>query len=86
MENGKLMPFGRNTYGLDTNSINQFAMNTSPRSKEAELLLQSIRKDIKERHIEDAKNKLADLEQFSISEIEMNRLRSTIERIEMIGR
>ena len=86
MENGKLMPFGRNTYGLDTNSINQFAMNTSPRSEEAELLLQSIRKDIKERHIEDAKNKLADLEQFSISEIEMNRLRSTIERIEMIGR
>ena len=61
-------------------------MNTSPRSEEAELLLRSIRKDIKERHIEDAKNKLADLEQFSISEIEMNRLRSTIERIEMIGR
>lgn len=48
--------------------------------------MQSIRKDIKERHIEDAKNKLADLEQFSISEIEMNRLSSTIEGIEMIGR
>jgi predicted ATPase len=86
MVNGKLIPFGRNTYGLDTNSINLFAMNTAPRSEEAELLLQSIRKDIKERRIEDAKNKLVDLEQFSISEIEMNRLRSTIERIEMIGR
>lgn len=86
MENGKLIPFGRNTYGLDTNSINQFAMNTAPRNEEAELLLQSIRKDIKERRIEDAKNKLVDLGQFSISEIEMNRLRSTIERIEMIGR
>ena len=48
--------------------------------------MQSIRIDIKERHIEDAKKKLVDLEQFSISEIEMNRLRSTIERIEMIGR
>lgn len=86
MENGKLIPFGRNTYGLDTNSINQFAMNTVPRNEEAELLLQSIRKDIKERRIEDAKIKLVDLGQFSISEIEMNRLRSTIERIEMIGR
>ena len=50
------------------------------------MLLQSIRKDIVERRIEDAKNKLIDLEQYGISDIEMNRLRSTIERIEMIGR
>lgn len=86
MEKGQIIPYGRNTFGMDTNDINSLVMNTPPRNQEAEILIQSIRQDITLRHLEDAKKKLEELRHYNISSLEINRLTSTINRIESIGR
>lgn len=86
MEKGRIIPYGRNTFGMDTNDINSLVMNTPPRNQEAETLIQSIRQDITLRHLEDAKRKLDELRYYNVSSLEINRLTSTINRIESIGR
>ena len=45
-----------------------------------------IQEDIKMRNLDSAKGKLEELEGYGVSEFNINRLRSTIERLESIGR
>lgn len=86
MNKGSIAPFGRNTFGMDTNDINRLVMETPPRNQEADELIQNIRNDITHHRIDEAKAKLEDLRRYNISSLEINRLISTINRLETIGR
>lgn len=86
MNKGSIAPFGRNTFGMDTNDINRLVMETPPRNQGADELIQSIRNDITQHRLDEAKAKLEELRRYNISSLEINRLISTINRLETIGR
>lgn len=86
MKKGKMIDFNLNTYGMDANEIITLAMETAPRSQYVDNLMRQIQEDIKMRNLDSAKGKLEELEGYGVSEFNINRLRSTIERLESIGR
>lgn len=86
MKNGKLIGFNLNTYGMDANDIITQAMDTAPRAQYVDELMKQIQEDIKNRDLDSAKEKLEELKKYGVSSFNINRLSSTIERIETIGR
>ena len=86
MKKGKVIVFNLNTYGMDANEIITLAMETAPRAQYVDNLIKQIQEDIKKRNLDSAKEKLEELKGYGVSEFNINRLRSTIERLETIGR
>lgn len=86
MKKGKMIDFNLNTYGMDANDIIKFAMETAPRAQYVDNLIKQIQDDIKDRSFVTAREKLEELKMYGVSEFNINRLRSTIERLETIGR
>ena len=81
-----MIVFNLNTYGMDANEIITLAMETAPRAQYVDNLIKQIQEDIKKRNLDSAKEKLEELKGYGVSEFNINRLRSTIERLETIGR
>lgn len=71
---------------MDANEIITLAMETAPRAQYVDNLIKQIQEDIKKRNLDSAKEKLEELKGYGVSEFNINRLRSTIERLETIGR
>lgn len=86
MKKGKMIEFNLNIYGMDANEIITLAMETAPRAQYVDNLMRQIQEDIKKRNLDSAKEKLKELKGYGVSEFNINRLRSTIERFETIGR
>ena len=86
MKKGKVIVFNLNTYGMDANEIITLAMETAPRAQYVDELMKQIQEDIKKRDLDSAKEKLEELKKYGVSSFNINRLSSTIERIETIGR
>ena len=86
MKKSKVIVFNLNTYGMDANEIITLAMETAPRAQYVDNLIKQIQEDIKKRNLDSAKENLEELKGYGVSEFNINRLRSTIERLETIGR
>ena len=86
MKKSKVIVFNLNTYGMDANEIITLAMATAPRAQYVDNLIKQIQEDIKKRNLDSAKENLEELKGYGVSEFNINRLRSTIERLETIGR
>ncbi len=86
MKKGKMIDFNLNTYGMDANDIIKFAMETAPRAQYVDNLMTQIQNDIKNKSFVTAREKLEELKRYGVSGFNINRLRSTIERLETIGR
>ena len=85
MKEGKLYYYGYSTYGADAGDILETAMETTPRDSRVDELIKDIENDIRISNFEEAKNKLSELEDTGISIFDRNRLRSTIEKLELLG-
>lgn len=85
MKEGKLYAYGYSTYGADAGDILETAMETTPRDNHVDEIVKDIENDIRMSHFDEAKRKLAQLEETGVSIYNKNRLRSTIERLELLG-
>lgn len=86
MKNGKLLFFDHPTYGMEASDIIVAAMETPARDNQVAALIDDIENDISAKRLGVAKNKLAELEKTGVDRFDINRLRSTIERFELLGR
>lgn len=84
MTDGKLKFFSATTYGMEAGDIIESAMGTAPRDNHVAALIDEVEKDFIARRLEAAKNKLEELEQSGVSKIDLTRLRSTIDRFELL--
>lgn len=85
MKAGRLMTFSEPTYGMEASDIIETAMETPARDNNVAALLEATEKDITKHKLEDAKAKLLILENSGVDRYDLNRLRSTIERFELLG-
>lgn len=85
MKEGKLYSYGYSTYGADAGDILETAMETTPRDSHVDELIKDVENDIRISNYEEAKKKLFELEDTGISIFDRNRLRSTIEKLELLG-
>ena len=85
MKEGKLYAYGYSTYGADAGDILETAMETTPRDSHVNEVIKDIENDIRMSNFDEAKRKLSQLEETGISIFNKNRLRSTIERLELLG-
>jgi len=85
MKEGKLYSYGYSTYGADAGDILETAMETTPRDSHVDELIKDVENDIRISNYEEAKKKLSELEDTGISIFDRNRLRSTIEKLELLG-
>ena len=85
MKNGKLLFFDNPTYGMEAGDIIEAAMETPARDNNVASLIEDIENDISAKRLEEAKEKLAELERTGVDRFDINRLRSTIERFELLG-
>lgn len=85
MKEGKLYAYGYSTYGADAGDILETAMETTPRDSHVDEVIKDIENDIRMSNFDEAKRKLSQLEETGISVFNKNRLRSTIERLELLG-
>lgn len=85
MKEGQLMAYSGRTYGMKAGDIIETAMETSSRDNRVASLLQEIENLILDGRIDNAKSKLVELENTGVSPYDFNRLRSTIEKFELLG-
>lgn len=85
MNKGNLLRYNRSTYGMEASDIIESAMDTKPRDSYVARLLDEANQDIANHLYEQAKAKLMQLRETGISEFEINKLNSTIERMEILG-
>lgn len=85
MKAGKLMAYSETTYGMGVGDIIETAMETAPRDNQVAFLLEETESDIAAGRLKEAKEKLTVLETSGVDRYDLNRLRSTIERFELLG-
>ena len=85
MDKGVLMRYNSKIYGMDVSDVTKVAMETSPRDSYVAQLLDEAYQDISNRQYEQAKIRVAQLKETGISEFEINKLSSTINRMEILG-
>lgn len=85
MKGGQVMNYGAATYGMEASDIIETAMETPPRDNRVEKLLKEAENAIAEQKLDDAKAKVKELEETGVDQYDINRLRSTIERFELLG-
>ena len=85
MSEGKLKFFSATTYGMEAGDIIESAMGTKPRDNRVADLIDAVEKDITAHRLEEAKKKLEMLEQSGVAKFDLARLRSTIDRFELLG-
>lgn len=85
MKDGQLMVYSESTYGMVAGDIMETAMETAPRDNRVAALLEETENDIEAGRMKEAKEKLAELENTGVDRYDVNRLRSTIERYELLG-
>ena len=85
MDKGVLMRYNSTIYGMDVSDVTKVAMETSPRDSYVAQLLDEAYQDISNRQYEQAKIRVAQLKETGISEFEINKLSSTINRMEILG-
>lgn len=85
MKSGKITFYTRSTYGMEASDIIEDAMGATPRDNRVAQQIKAIEKDISDNKLEDAKKKLAEIEKTGVGIYDINRLRTTIERFELLG-
>lgn len=85
MKEGKLMSFETATYGMEASDIIETAMETPPRDNRVAKLLNEAEEAIAEQKIDKAKAMVEELVKTGVDPYDIKRLRSTIERFELLG-
>lgn len=73
------------TYGMEAGDIIEIAMEAPSRDHRIADILEEAETALSEHRLDDAKRQLAVLEETGVDRYDINRLRSTIERFELLG-
>ncbi len=85
MKDGQFMAYSEPTYGMKAGDIIETAMETASRDNRVATLLEATESDIAAGRMKEAKEKLNELEVSRVDRYDLNRLRSSIERFELLG-
>ena len=85
MRDGKVTFYDSPTYGMEAGDVISTVMGAIPRDNHVDTLISEIENDISENKLNDAREKLVKLEATGVDRFEINRLRTTIERYELLG-
>ena len=85
MRDGKVTFYDSPTYGMEASDVILTVMGAIPRDNHVDTLISEIENDISGNKLDDAREKLMGLEATGVDMFEINRLRTTIERYELLG-
>lgn len=85
MKDGDLKKIGFTTYGMEASDVIETAMNTPSRDNYVDELITKTENAISGKRLEEAKRIIKVLDGTGVNRFDLNRLRSTIEKFELLG-